>query len=132
MYVDVPTNVSAIELISSPDTPKSQILICPLDMSSTFDGFTSVHEKEVSPRLKVNIQRTSVNNTMHVVEVGQTRHYSEGDLAKDIFGNWANCLVDVVERAEIEYLAFQTSPTPVAAYPLSANSMHMQMWGSCR
>lgn len=42
MYVDVPTNVSAIELISSPDTPKSQILICPLVLNNMLDGLISV------------------------------------------------------------------------------------------
>jgi hypothetical protein len=41
MYVLVPTKVSAIELMSSPETPKSQIFICPDELTSTFDGFTS-------------------------------------------------------------------------------------------
>jgi hypothetical protein len=41
MYVDVPTNVSAIELISSPDTPKSHIFICPSELRSILDGFMS-------------------------------------------------------------------------------------------
>lgn len=41
MYVLVPTNVSAIELMSSPDTPKSQILISPLELHSMFEGLMS-------------------------------------------------------------------------------------------
>jgi len=41
MYVDVPTKVSAMEFISSPDTPKSQILISPLELNSIFDGLIS-------------------------------------------------------------------------------------------
>ena len=41
IYVDVPTNVSAIELISSPDTPKSQILISPLELHRIFEGLMS-------------------------------------------------------------------------------------------
>ena len=41
MYVDVPTKVSAIELINSPDTPKSHILICPFELHRMFDGLIS-------------------------------------------------------------------------------------------
>ena len=42
MYVEVPTNVSAMELMSSPETPKSQILICPRELNKIFDGLMSV------------------------------------------------------------------------------------------
>lgn len=42
IYVDVPTKVSAIELISSPETPKSHNLICPFEFIKIFDGFTSL------------------------------------------------------------------------------------------
>jgi hypothetical protein len=41
IYVDVPTNVFAMELISSPETPKSQILIAPLELTRMFDGLIS-------------------------------------------------------------------------------------------
>jgi hypothetical protein len=41
MYVDVPTKVSAMELMSSPETPKSQILISPCELTSIFDGLMS-------------------------------------------------------------------------------------------
>ncbi len=41
MYVLVPTNVLAIELISSPDTPKSQILISPFELAKILDGLMS-------------------------------------------------------------------------------------------
>lgn len=41
MYVDVPTKVSAMELISSPDTPKSQIFISPCELASMFEGLIS-------------------------------------------------------------------------------------------
>lgn len=44
MYVDVPTKVSAIELMSSPDTPKSQILIWPLELQRMFEGLMSVQK----------------------------------------------------------------------------------------
>ena len=41
MYVDVPTKVSAIELMSSPDTPKSHIFICPFELQRILDGLMS-------------------------------------------------------------------------------------------
>ena len=41
IYVDVPTKVSAMELMSSPDTPKSHILICPFELKRMFDGLMS-------------------------------------------------------------------------------------------
>lgn len=41
MYVLVPTKVFAIELINSPDTPKSQILISPAVLARIFDGLMS-------------------------------------------------------------------------------------------
>jgi hypothetical protein len=50
MYVLVPTNVLAIELISSPDTPKSQILISPFELAKILDGLMSgVREALGSP-----------------------------------------------------------------------------------
>jgi hypothetical protein len=68
MYVDVPTNVSAIEFISSPETPKSQILIWPRELHKILDGLMSVvdgyakdqHENdqsEVRPRVTSNGNR---------------------------------------------------------------------------
>ena len=41
IYVEVPTKVSAIELTNSPETPKSHSLICPLELTSTFEGLIS-------------------------------------------------------------------------------------------
>lgn len=42
IYELVPTNVSATELISCPDTPKSHNLICPCEFTNTLDGFKSI------------------------------------------------------------------------------------------
>lgn len=42
MYELVPTNVSATELINCPDTPKSHNLICPCELTKTFEGFKSI------------------------------------------------------------------------------------------
>jgi hypothetical protein len=52
MYVDVPTKVSAMEFISSPDTPKSHILISPLELHRIFDGLIS--RRRVSDMSKMN------------------------------------------------------------------------------
>lgn len=42
MYVLVPTNVLAIELMSSPDTPKSHSLTWPSELTRMLLGLTSV------------------------------------------------------------------------------------------
>jgi hypothetical protein len=41
MYVDVPTNVSAMELMSSPETPKSHIFISPRELNKILEGLIS-------------------------------------------------------------------------------------------
>ena len=41
MYDLVPTKELAIELINCPLTPKSHSLISPLELTRTFEGFTS-------------------------------------------------------------------------------------------
>jgi hypothetical protein len=68
MYVDVPTNVSAIELMSSPDTPKSQILIWPCELKRILEGLMS------GTRMSGNVSsnsgiRTTMDDSMDVVEV---------------------------------------------------------------
>lgn len=44
MYIDVPTNVFAMELMSSPETPKSQSLMSPSEFNRIFDGLMSEHK----------------------------------------------------------------------------------------
>ena len=51
MYVDVPTNVSAMELMSSPETPKSHILISPRELNRILEGLIS----EKGGRCNMNI-----------------------------------------------------------------------------
>lgn len=78
----MPTNVSAMELISSPDTPKSQILICPCELTSMLEGLTSEGWQGKSaqahgwqPEGIIVVRRahklTSVDDTVHVVQVRQ-------------------------------------------------------------
>lgn len=67
MYVLVPTNVSAIELISSPETPKSHILISPLELHNMFDGLISTTRSVKDGIETLNKARTSVNDPVYVV-----------------------------------------------------------------
>lgn len=63
IYVLVPTKVFAIELISSPETPKSQILISPLVFARILEGLMSdsqlAHETKLQP--------TSMDDTMYII-----------------------------------------------------------------
>lgn len=52
MYVLVPTKVSATLLVNSPDTPKSQILMFPAELSKMLLGFTSVRQVDTDVRLE--------------------------------------------------------------------------------
>ena len=47
IYTDVPTNVFAKELMSSPDTPKSLNLIDPCELHSILDGLISLFQMQV-------------------------------------------------------------------------------------
>lgn len=47
MYVLVPTKVLAIELMSSPETPKSQSLISPPELTRMLLGLTSGERKSL-------------------------------------------------------------------------------------
>lgn len=44
IYVLVPTKVFAIELMSSPETPKSQILISPFVFAKMLEGLISTNQ----------------------------------------------------------------------------------------
>ena len=44
MYTDVPTNVLAMELMSSPETPKSISLIAPSELHRILEGLISVSD----------------------------------------------------------------------------------------
>lgn len=57
MYTEVPTNVLAMELISSPDTPKSHSLIWPSELRRTFEGLISI--QVLSARLEISQARNN-------------------------------------------------------------------------
>lgn len=51
MYMDVPTNVLAMELMSSPETPKSQSLMSPDELHRIFDGLISASKRNAMNKL---------------------------------------------------------------------------------
>lgn len=100
----MPTKVSATLLMSSPETPKSQILICPAELRRTFEGLTSARVVVSDPfrdysAVCTRRRLTSVHNLVDLVEVSQARDDGEGNLAEDGLGDGSNLLVDVVEGA---------------------------------
>ena len=101
MYVDVPTNVSAIELMSSPETPKSQSLISPWELQRMLDGFMSGGneisgvEKEYS---------TSVNYLMNIVEISQAFQDAPGNHCDDVDVDGTKFFVDAIEGTLIHEL----------------------------
>ena len=96
MYVDVPTKVSAIELMSSPETPKSQILISPLELKRMLEGLMSV---KVRASHVLDAKLTAVNDVVHLVEVRETFQDCQCDLADDFNVDGTDAFVDAVKRA---------------------------------
>lgn len=93
IYVLVPTNVFAIELISSPETPKSQILISPLVFAKMLEGLISTDQLEsVDGFCKL----TSVDDTVHVVQVHQSLQYCLGNCTNNVDGHKATATVYLV------------------------------------
>lgn len=92
MYVLVPTKVLAIELMSSPETPKSQILISPAVLTRMLEGLISAVVSPGRTRSDVLTYQdaaarraglTSMNDTVHVVQVHQAPQDRLGDLSDD-------------------------------------------------
>src|SRR6266550_6695083 len=98
MYVDVPTNVSAMELISSPETPKSHILISPCELHRMLDGFISVHDFSKFQEMSHDAI-TSVDDSMNVVKVRQAFEHSERNSRYNVDFYCTNLLVNSIERA---------------------------------
>lgn len=73
----VPTNVSATLLVNSPDTPKSQILMWPAELSRMLLGLTSGSGgKEVSETFSREKKAwgqllTAMHDLVHLVEISQ-------------------------------------------------------------
>jgi hypothetical protein len=104
MYVLVPTNVLATELISSPDTPKSQILISPFELTKMFDGLISVAQvfsanEQYDRHRQCRVRLTSMHDPVLIIQIRETPQNGLGDLAYNVDRNRAMLLVDTVERS---------------------------------
>lgn len=110
MYVLVPTKVSAIELMSSPDTPKSQILILPSALINMLLGLTSAGRAQKGYRVRRHLSLphamkfgarslTSVDDAMNIIQIRQTMDDNNDDLSADIWPNRAVSLVHRIQRA---------------------------------
>ena len=88
----VPTKVFAIELISSPETPKSHILISPLVFARMLDGLMSNSQlyRIASDWL------TSVDDPMHIIQVYQSLQDRLCDRTDNVDRNKAATAVDLV------------------------------------
>ena len=65
----MPTNVSAMELMSSPETPKSHILISPRELNKILEGLIS----EKGGGCNMNIYSKIAQNHHHVMSVQRKR-----------------------------------------------------------
>lgn len=111
MYTEVPTKVLAIELISSPETPKSMSLMSPCELHRIFDGLISrgaegdrsmsFQELRCTPTIK---GLTTMNDLVHVIQVQQPLQHASRHHRYDIDIDRAYLLVDTVERAFVHEL----------------------------
>ena len=73
MYVEVPTNVSAMELMSSPETPKSHILISPLELQRMLEGLISTGKTQTMWFIGRNVKNqdilTSMDDSVNIVQI---------------------------------------------------------------
>ena len=97
-----------MELMSSPDTPKSQILISPLELHKMFEGLIStmwtIDVSSTTTLVEENKLRTTMNNPMHIIQIRQALEHRQRDLAHNINLNRANLLVYPVQRALVHEL----------------------------
>jgi hypothetical protein len=103
--MDVPTNVCAIELTSSPETPKSQSLISPAELHRIFDGLMSTNQdyQHRDSDLPI-IALTSMDDLVYVVEVEQALQYGSCHNAHNLNVDGSNLLVDRIKGAFIRVL----------------------------
>src|SRR5260221_11780444 len=103
--MDVPTNVLAIELISSPETPKSQSLICPSELRRTFEGLISNSVIRVRDlKFQTNSLPTSVNNPVYIIEIAQPLKHRVSDETDDINIDCTNPPANVIKGTFVHEL----------------------------
>ena len=65
IYDLVPTNEFAIESINCTLTPKSQILISPLEFIKMLDGYYFKEEKEKCEKIRIHFEKKRKKNGNH-------------------------------------------------------------------
>lgn len=98
MYVLVPTKVLAMELMASPETPKSQILISPLELNRMLEGLMSISSTIKKCPSHVQMDRlTTMDDAVHIVKIGEAFENGDSNLANHLDVNGTMLLVDAVE-----------------------------------
>ena len=105
MYVLVPTKVSAMELMSSPETPKSQILISPLELNRILEGLMSTSStiKKCVSHVQMDVL-TAMDDAVHIVEIGEAFENGNSNLANYLDIDRSMLLVDAVKRPLVHVL----------------------------
>lgn len=89
--------MSAIEFMSSPETPKSQILISPRELHRIFEGLMSVKtRRELRTLLVYTLELTTMNDAMGIIKIRQTLKYGQSNLAHNVDINRTYFLVDSI------------------------------------
>lgn len=104
IYVDVPTKVLAIELISSPDTPKSQSLICPLELRRIFEGLISIRLGFKADNLLGAWRQTSMDYPMRIIQISKTLENTEADFTNDLNRNGSVSFVNTIKATFVHEL----------------------------
>jgi hypothetical protein len=84
-------------LMSSPETPKSHILISPLVLARILDGLISFDQLS---HLSRGLKLTSVNNTVDVIKVDQAFQHRLGYRADNVDGDETTSTIDLVKGSE--------------------------------
>lgn len=98
--------------MSSPETPKSQILIWPFELHKMLDGLISDHQmrhpvNRTASETGRNV-RTAMNDTVCVVEVSESFEHGKCDLSDNLNINGAYLFINPIERTLVHELHANT------------------------
>jgi len=91
-----------MELISSPDTPKSHILISPWELHRILEGLISVNWIDEESRVDGMIhhsKRTAMNDAVYIIKIGKSFEYGKCHFTDNLNVDGSNLLVHAVEGA---------------------------------
>ena len=95
--------------MSSPETPKSHILICPFELPKILDGLISDRLKRSTPVNHTATKtgsdvRTTMDDTVSVVEVSESFEHGMCDLGDNLDINGAYLLINPIEGTLVHKL----------------------------